>query len=879
MSHAAPSPAADAIVRLAALLVPAGQRDGWRQEWRAELASLVDLRPPHRRPIRRALGAFADAFWLRQRSVADFDWIDDLRIGLRQLVQHSGFAVAAVGILALGLAATISMFSVTDQVLLRPLPYPNADRIVTVWETRAASDEALEVAPGNLIDWHARATASFETIAGVEPWALDVSGDPRPEVWFAAKVTTGFFETFGLPPLAGRYFRPEEFEKGKDRVLVIGEGFWRRRFGANPAAIGSTVSTDDGIFTIVGVVPEAFEPRLLATSSGYREVWQPKAFEGHELQVRGGGYWAVVGRLKPGVTMEAAQGEMNAVAQQLAREYPRSNAKTGARVMPFRDYLVGDVRLAVRLLAGAVALVLIIACVNVANLLLARGSGREREIAVRVALGAGRLRIVRQLMLESALIATLAGVVGCAAAALTLSMIAKLGPATVPWITTLRLDWRAATFAALMSAAVALLAGLLPAIRVARVGLATAGRNTATADIRQHRIRTGLVIVEVALAVVLVTGASLLIRSFVGLMRVDPGFARDRVMVTQVFAWDYNPTPAQLRSFFDTTLTRLRALPAVQAAGAVSAMPFIESNINIQNTFTIHGRHDPGQNEAPRTHLTVASPGYFDAMRIPLKAGRHLEDRDGADTPRVAVVSETMARKYWNRLDDVIGQRLRFRFSGVITDVEIVGVVGSLHHETLDGAVRDELFMPLAQMPFGSMTFVVRAAGDATALIEPARAAIWSVNPQQTIYRAATLDELVQKTVTPRRFALAVMIAFALVALLLAVAGVYGVLSAIMTARLREVGLRVALGASRHDIVSLVLLRGAMMTMVGLGAGIAGALGAGRLLTSVLYGITPADPLALAASATLMLGAALLACYLPARRAAEADPIALLRTE
>jgi putative ABC transport system permease protein len=868
-----------AIVRAAAWLVPEEQRDEWRREWQAELASLSELRRERRRPMRRALGAFADAFWLRQRSVADVDWIDDLRIGLRQLLQHTGFAFAAVGILALGLAATISMFSVTDQVLLRPLPYPDADRIVSVWETRAGGDEPLEVAPGNFLDWHARATASFETIAGVEPWALDVAANPRPEVWFAGKVTRGFFETFGLPPLAGRYFLPEEFQSGKDRVIVISEAFWRRRFGADPAAIGSAISTDDGPVTIVGVTPEAFEPRLLATAAGYRDVWQPKTPEEYEPLVRGSGYWAVVGRLKPGVTIESAQAEMTAVSLQLAREYPRSNANTGARVMAFRDYLVGDVRLAVRLLAGAVALVLIIACVNVANLLLARGSGREREIAVRVALGARRLRIVQQLMLESALIAVLGGVIGCAAAALTLSAIAKIGPPTVPWITTLRLDWRAAAFAVVMSAAVAVLSGLLPALRVARAGLATAGRNTATADVTQHRLRTGLVVVEVALALVLITGASLLVRSFVGLMRADPGFARDRVLVTQIFAWDYNPTPAHLRSFFDRTLERLSALPAVQAAGAVSAMPFIESNINIQNVFTIRGRPDPAQGEAPRAHLTVASPGYFDAMRIPLKAGRHLDDRDGVETAPVAVISETMARKYWDGLNDAIGQHLRFRFSGVVTDVEIVGVVGSLRHETLDGNARDELFMPLAQMPFGSMTFVVRTAGDASALLEPARAAIWAVNPRQTIYRAATLDELVQKTVTPRRFALAVIIAFAAVALLLAIAGVYGVLTAIMTTRLREVGLRVALGASRHDIISLVIARGVMMTAAGLAAGMAGALGVGRLLASFLFGITSTDPVALVASATLMLGAALLACYLPAQRAAETDPIALLRTE
>jgi putative ABC transport system permease protein len=547
--------------------------------------------------------------------------------------------------------------------------------------------------------------------------------------------------------------------------------------------------------------------------------------------------------------------------------------------MPLREYLVGDVRLAVQLLAGAVALVLLIACVNVANLLLARGSAREREMAVRVALGARRSRIVQQLLLESALIAAIGGLVGLSLATGALAAIVRLGPVTVPWIETLQLDWRAAAFGLVMSVIVALVSGVLPAYRVARTGLAAAGRHTTTQDTSQHRLRAGLVVIEVALALILVTGAGLLIRSFVGLMNVDTGFQRDRVLVAQVFAWDHNPTPADLRTFFDSTLDRLRALPAVQHAGAVSAMPFIEANINIQNVFTIEGRPQPQQSEAPRASLTVATPGYFSAMRIPLKAGRLIDERDGSDHPRVAVITETMARRYWTGLDDALGHRLGFRFSGTLTEVEVVGVVGSLRHDTLDGDVRDEVFMPLAQRPFGSMTFVVRSAGDASSLLEPTRAAIWATNPDQTIYRSATLDELVAKTVSPRRFALAVIIGFAGLALLLAVVGVYGVLSAIMTARLREVGLRVALGASRWDIIQLVVGRGLVLTTLGLIIGLAGALGAGRLLRGFLFEITPADPLAVGASAGFMLLAGLVACYLPAHRAASADPVTVLRTE
>jgi predicted permease len=865
------------IIRSAAPLVPPGMRDDWRSEWEAELAALADLPAKYRRPIRRALGAFADAFWLRQRSVADFDWIDDLRHGMRQLIEHRGFAFTAIGILALGLAATVTMFSVSDQILLRPLPYPNSDRIVTAWETRAPSNDPLDTAPGNFLDWLARAR-SYEFLSGIEPWAVDYVGGERPETFRALKVTPGFFETFGVAPIAGRVFTPEEYQKGRDKVLMLHEPMWRQRFGGDPDLVGKALKLDDGLYTVVGIMPANFEPRLLATVR-QRNLWLPKAIEEFEPRIRGTGYWAVVGRLKPDVAFESANAEIGAIARQLAIENPRTNEKTGARLLALRDHLVGNVRLAVTLLAGAVALVLVIACVNVANLLLARGSAREREIAIRIALGARRGRIVQQLLNESLLIAVLGGVLGALLASWSLSALASVGPPSVPWIDTLHLDWRALAFAAAISIGVALLSGLLPAWRVARAGLHNAGRQTSTFDTAQHRLRSGLVVAEVALALVLITGAGLLMRSFVSLLSVDPGFQRDRVMVAQVFFSDFYPKPEERRRFFATTIDRIKAVPAVQHAGGVSAMPFIESNINISNTIVIGGRAVPATGEAPRAFLSVATPGYFEALRIPLKAGRLLEERDGPDSKRVAVITEGLARRHWSTLEEPLGQTLEFRFTGTLTKVEIVGVVASLRHDSLDRASREELFMPHAQMPFGSMTFVVQAAGDASALLAPVQAAIWDINPAQSIYRLATLDELVNNTVSPRRFALIVIIAFAGVALLLAIGGVYGVLSAITTARLREVGVRVALGASGWDIVRWVLGRGLTMAGVGLAVGLAASLGAAQLLRSFLFQIAPVDPAAFAAGSAMMLLAAIAACYLPARRAANADPVTVLRTE
>jgi putative ABC transport system permease protein len=865
------------IIRAAAPLVPLSLRDDWRREWDAELASLEDVRPKYRRPVRRAAGAFADAFWLRQRSVADFDWIDDLRHGMRQLLAHRGFALTAIGILAVGLAATVTMFSVTDQILLRPLPYPASDRIVTAWETRAPSNDPLDVAPANFLDWRARVT-SFDVFAGVEPWAVNYVGGERPETFRAVKVTPGFFEAFGVTPILGRVFTPEEYQKGRDNVIILHEPMWRQRFGGDPAIIGQTLEFDDGPFTIVGIMPAAFEPRLLAATR-HRNLWLPKAIEEFEPRIRGTGYWAVVGRLRPDVTLASADAELAAIARQLAAEYPRTNTKTGARLLALRDHLVGNVRLAVTLLAGAVGLVLVIACVNVANLLLARGSAREREIAIRVALGARRMRIVQQLLNESLLIAAFGGALGMLLASWSISALASAGPPSVPWIDTLHLDWRALVFAAGMSIFVALVSGIVPAWRVARAGLHNAGRQTATADAAQHRLRSGLVVAEVALALVLVTGAGLMMRSFVSLMRVDPGFQRENVMVAQVFASDFFPNRDDLRRFFATTIERIKTLPAVQAAGAVSAMPFIESNINIQNTIVVGRRPTPSVGEAPRAYLSVATPGYFAAMRIPLKAGRLLEERDGPESKPVAVITETLALRHWTTLDEPIGQTLEFQFAGRPAKVEIVGVVAALRHDSLDRPSREELFMPHSQMPFGSMTFVARTAGDASALLLPVQAVIWEINPAQSIYRVATLDELVDNTVSPRRFALIVILAFAAVALLLAIGGVYGVLSAITTARLREVGVRVALGASGWDIVRWVVGRGLTMAGVGLAVGLAGSLGAAQLLRSFLFQIAPIDPAAFAAGSAMMLLAATAACYLPARRAAQADPVTVLRTD
>ncbi len=446
------------------------------------------------------------------------------------------------------------------------------------------------------------------------------------------------------------------------------------------------------------------------------------------------------------------------------------------------------------------------------------------------------------------------------------------------WLSSLHVDGRAFAFAAVLSFAVALAAGAVPALRLSGLGLQAPGQRTMTADRSHRRIRSALVAVEVALALVLVSGCGLLLRSFVNLLQVDTGFQGRGVAALQVFAWDRHPDPSARRAYFARVLDRLAALPGVEAVGAVTAMPFIESNIDIQGVFRIVGRPAPAQGEEPRASFNVATPGYFEVMRIPLVRGRHLGSRDGPEAPRVAVVSDALAARYWPDADPV-GDRLALRYNGQPLELEVVGVVGSTRHQGLDEHPRPEIFMPHAQLPSGSMTLVAWSSLDPRRLIEPAKAAVWEVDPRQTFYRTATLDELVGRTLTTRRFALVVLTGFAALALLLAAAGLYGVLSSIATQYRREIGVRMALGAGWADIVRLVVFRGLIVAAAGVAAGLVAVIGGARLLQSFLFSVAPTDPLSIAGAAALMLIVAGVACYLPARHAADADPVEVLRAE
>ena len=863
---------AQRIVSAASWLAPAALRGDWRREWHAELHAWAgDGRDG---VTRHALGAWADAAWLRQREVADLSLFDDLRHGWRQLREHAGFNALAIGVLGIGMAACITAFSVVSQVLLRPLPYPDSDAVVTVWERQGGTAGRLDAAPGNFLDWKARAT-SFSTLAGAEPYSHDYTDGERPEVWRVLNVTAGFFETFGLAPALGHTFASDAYTEGRHRVVVLSAGTWRSRFAADPAIVGRRITLNGEPWEVVGVMPDDFLPHLLEDRPGTVLAWAPKVAQEYEPRIRAGGYWQVVGRLAPGVSLEAARAEMAAIATQIEVEQPRTNRGSGVDVVTLREHLVGDVRPAVSLFAGAVALVLLIACVNVTNLLLARGAARAQELAVRSALGASRWRLVGQLLVESVLLSSLATGAALVVAAGATRALAAAGPVDVLWLDTVHVDVRAAAFAALLSLAVAALAGLVPALRLSGV-VSQGTTRTVTSDRSQRRLRSGLVVAEVALALVLVSAAALLVRSFVNLLAVDAGFARSNVAVVQMFTWDRNPGPERLRAFFADVLARVGALPGVQATGLVTAMPFIEANIDVQALFTVVGDPPPAQGEEPRASVNIATPAYFDAMGIPIVRGRSLAPSDGPTAPPVAVVSQALADRYF-RGRDPIGQRLATRERGRVVQLEVVGVVGSLRHQRLDESPRVEIYRAFAQAPSGSMTLVTRTAGEARTLVESIKHQVWAVDPLQTFYRTATVDELVSRTVATRRFALLVLTGFAALALVLAAAGLYGVLSAIALQQQREIGVRMALGATWLDVARLVVGRGLAMVAVGVVAGLAGATGAGRLLASFLFGVSPQDPWTLGGAGLLMVVVALPACLVPARRAASANPADVLR--
>ena len=847
-----------------------------------EAADLVARGVPPDEARRRALLAFGGVERFKDegrdaRGVGPLeDFVRDLRYGARSLRRRPGFAAVVILTLAVGIGGTTAIFGAVHGVLLAPLPYRDPERIITVWTSdRIEGDERQDVAPGNFLDWRER-QRSFATFAAANPYSMDYLGPDGPEHLGTWLVTEGFLETFGVRPLLGRVFLPEEYTAGRNNVAVIGEDIWRSRFNADPRIIGRQLTLDSVPRTIVGVMPRSFRFPL------EREIWQPQVpFDEDDRRRRRSTYLTVVGRLRTGATLASAQSDLGAVSAQLAREYPRTNTGVSATLVPLPEQTVGHVRKALFVLMGAVGLVLLIACGNVAGLLLARAVQREREVAVRVALGAGRGRIVRQLGAESLVLAVAGGVAGLVVAFGGMAAIRALGPETLPRLDEIAIGPSVLAFALAMTLGAAIIFGIVPAVHATptdvRERLAAGSARSGTSRPRR-RLQSAFVVVQFALALVLLVGAGLLVRSFVSLLRVERGFDPQGVLAATVQSWAYYPTPDRRAAFVQEATERLAALPGVHGAGVTSALPFAPQIGQDEAGFEIEGRPAASPEESKTVRTAAVTSGYFAALRIPLRAGRMFGSTDARGAALVAIVSEALVRRHFPN-QNPLGQRIKVTFGGPVAPRTIVGVVADVRHGGLHEAPQPTVYLPHSQAATGANAFVVRTGGDPLAALGQLRAEFRAINPAMPIASTATLESLLDDSLAERRFHLALLGAFASVALLLAALGVYGVMSHATTERTHEIGVRMALGARAADVLRMVMRQGTSLAIAGAVGGLFGALAVTRLLRGMLYGVTPLDPLAYLAAGMLLLIAAGLACYLPARRAARLDPVRALRAE
>ena len=797
--------------------------------------------------------------------------LQDLRYAARTLAKSSGFTAVVVLTLALGIGANTAIFSVVNGVLLTPLPYQDPSRLVVVWESKGTSNHNV-VNPANYMDWHDRAT-SFSGLALMSWAGLTFTGDEAERVQGRA-VTPDFFGVLGAAPLLGRTFRAEESRPHVPRVIVLSEALWRRRFGADRAIVGRAVPVAGGTARVVGVMPASFRPMPY----GQEEYWEPMPLDWSN-RARNGRYAMVVGRLRDGVTIERAQTEMSRIARQLESDAPDFDTGWGATVVPLMEQVVGGAQRTILVVLGAVSLVLLIACANVANLMLARASSRERELAIRAALGASRWRLVRQALVESVILALAGGAAGALLASWGVHLLVRAAPPDVPRIADIRLDLTVLAVTGLVSMAAGVLFGLPAAL--SRSGTAIQGLHAATtrttAGVPAARLRGALVIAQVSLAIVLLVGAGLLVRSLQRLIAVDPGFDPANISALTITLPDATyPDSLRRVAFYERLLERVRTMPGVQSAGIISWLPMTPGNA--ATSLTVVGRPEPAPGQKPTAAIRIVDPGYFDAMRIPLRRGRSLAPSDRLGSVPVAVISEAMVRKLWPG-EDPIGQHVKVDWWHEKVSVEIVGVVGDSRHDGLDAEFQPTLFYPFAQESQGGMSLVLRSTLPPATLTRMVRAAVSEMDKGLPVADAVTMYHHISEMMADRRYPAFVLGLFAALALTLAAVGIYGVLSYTVGQRTREIGVRLALGARPADVLRTVLGGGLRLTLSGVAlGGMAAGLAAGAL-GKLLYGVHPLDPVTFAGVPLVLVGVALLAMAAPARRAARVDPMVALRSE
>ena len=800
----------------------------------------------------------------------------DLRYASRALLRSPAFTVAAVLTIALGVGANTAMFSVVNTVLLRELPYRDPSKLALVWEHNLSSEQMHNsVSPANFLAWR-DATRSFEAMAAWidTPGSLTGAGDD-PMALQVRHISAEVFSILGVRPAVGRTFTVAEDNPSAPRVAVISYDLWQQRFGGRPNVAGETFSLGGVQYTVVGVLPNDFKFFTAVP------LWVPIRF-GTEDRNWPGRFLKVIARLKPGVSMERADAEMHMIGQRRAAELPQFDANWTANAQALRENLTGDVRTGLLVLLGAVGFLLVIACANVANLMLARATARQKEIAIRASLGATRGRLVKQLLTESVLLSVVASLVGLGLAAATTRGIVALIPPSFPAqaITDVSIDGRVLAFALAIAVLTGIAFGLVPALSLSRGALhdtlKEGGRSGSAATRATGRLRSALVVAELSLAIVLLAGAGLMIRSFTALRHVPLGFEPERAFMAQVSipTRKYRSDTSQIE-FFRALEARVASMPGVQAVGAISFLPL--TGDRSASDFSVPGRPAPPKGAEPIGDMRAVTPGYFRAMGIPIKAGRPLTDADLATAPSVAIVSETLARTIWPN-ENAVGKFIDYEWGGM-QHVQIVGVAGDVHHEGVDKAPFMEIYRPLSQFVYPTMTLVVRTAGEPLALARPFREAVRSIDREQPVGQLESMSELVGKSLGSSRLSTMLFGLFGVLGLVLASVGIYGVMSYGVIQRTREFGVRMALGARQSDVRALVVRQGAVLSGIGIAIGLAGAFAFTRLMRTLLFAVTPADPLTYIGIALVLGAVALVASYLPARRATLVDPVIALREE
>ena len=815
--------------------------------------------------------------------------LQDIRFGARRLLKRPAITAIAIISLALGIGANTSIFSIVNAVLLRPLPYEDSHRLMTLWETNSQQIATVmnlqnrnQVAPANFLDW-SKQNHVFEEMGAARFVSFNLTGGDQPERILGAIVNQNLFSVLRVKPVLGRTFLPDDMEGNRERVAILSDPLWQRRFGADPNVIGQKLSMNNEIFSVIGVMPPQFQYPDEAEVWVLSRLAVPEAPGGASantnlLTNRTLHYLMVVARLKPGVTTQQAQADLKNIAANLQSQYPDTNGSAGVTVVTMQEDIVGDIRPTLRILLGVVIFVLLIACVNIANLLLARATALRKEIAVRIALGANRARIIRQLLTESVLLAMAGGVLGLILAYLGIKVLLALSPSDIPRLKEINLDGYVLGWTFLVSLLTGVISGLVPALQISKPNLNETlqeGGRGADAAATHHRVRNLLVVAEVAVSLVLLTGAGLLIKTFIHLQRINPGFMSDNVLTMRLALPAYKyPGEEQTKRYYTELLHRVKTLPGVDSVAITTALPL--STFEAASSYTVEGQPLPSDGSLPIANWRVVSPEYFQVLSIPVIQGRTFTERDNTEAPTVIIINQNMARSVFPN-QDPIGRRITV--GAEKSPSQIVGVVGDVRHSGLDAEPKPEMYVSFLQTARAAYTVAVRTKVDPSSMVASVRNEIQGIDKDQPISGVKTMNEMRAESLAQVRFNTLVLSVFAALGLILAAVGIYGVASYSVTQRTHEIGIRMALGAQPKSVLKMVLRQGMVLALIGVALGLIASYAVTGVMRSLLFGVTATDPITFVIVALVLAAVALLANYIPARRATRVDPLIALRYE